>query len=62
MSIGFLLFLWTMVLFAKVGKGTLAPWAPPVAKNQGLETIIKLKVINRKELKPLCQIQKTLEV
>ena len=29
MSIGFLLFLWTMVLFAKVGKGTLAPWAPP---------------------------------
>ena len=33
-----------------------------VAKNQGLETIIKLKVINRKELKPLCQIQKTLEV
>ncbi len=30
MSIGFLLFLWTVLLFAKVGKGTLAPWAPPV--------------------------------
>lgn len=29
MSIGFLLFSWTVLLFAKVGNGTLAPWAPP---------------------------------
>ncbi|UDQ96492.1 isoprenylcysteine carboxylmethyltransferase family protein [Lentisphaerota bacterium WC36G] len=27
--LGFILALWTMWLFAKIGKGTLAPWNPP---------------------------------